>query len=119
MLLHTWLHCYFIPIINLHCTVLLYVQYIVKLCCLFSRWFAKEANVANNKQWLANEKRERYKCCKPGNYVMFSLEQVERTGVLYKWITPLVYFLPIPCIQNPTLRNTDINAINIFQISFA
>ena len=38
----------------MHCTVLLCVQYNVKLCCLFSSWFAKEANVANNKQWLAN-----------------------------------------------------------------
>ena len=27
----------------MHCTVLL-----VKLCCSFSSWFAKEANVANN-----------------------------------------------------------------------
>ena len=26
----------------------------LKLCCLFSGWFAKEANVANNKQPLAN-----------------------------------------------------------------
>ena len=32
----------------MHCTVLLGVQYNMKLCCLFSSWFAKEANVANN-----------------------------------------------------------------------
>ena len=31
------------------CMVLLCMQYNVKLCCLFSDWFAKEANVANNK----------------------------------------------------------------------
>ena len=37
-----------------HRMVLLCVQYNVKLCCLFSAWFAKEANVANNKQRLAN-----------------------------------------------------------------
>ena len=36
-----------------HCMVLLCVQYNVKLCCLWSAWFAKEANVANNKQRLA------------------------------------------------------------------
>ena len=36
----------------IHCTVLLWVQYNVKLCCLFSCWFAKEANGANNKQQL-------------------------------------------------------------------
>ena len=45
MLLHTWLHCYFILVTNL---VLLCVQYKVKLCWLFSSWFAKEANVAND-----------------------------------------------------------------------
>ena len=38
----------------IHCMVMLCVQYNVKLCCLFSGWFAKEANVANNKQRLAN-----------------------------------------------------------------
>ena len=38
----------------MHCTVLLCMQYNVKLFCLFSGWFAKEANVANNKQRLAN-----------------------------------------------------------------
>ena len=33
----------------LRCTcVLLCVQYNVELCCVFSRWFAKEANVAHN-----------------------------------------------------------------------
>ena len=35
-------------------TVWLCVQYNVKLCCLVSGWFAKEANVANNKKRLAN-----------------------------------------------------------------
>ena len=39
----------------MHKLVWLYVQYNVKLCCLFSSWFAKEANVANNKQRLAND----------------------------------------------------------------
>jgi hypothetical protein len=38
----------------IHCMVLLCVKYNVKLCCFFSGWFAKEANVANNKQRLAN-----------------------------------------------------------------
>ena len=32
----------------MQCTILLCVQYNVKLCRLFSSWFAKEANVANN-----------------------------------------------------------------------
>ena len=48
MLLHTWLHCYVIPVTQLRIAVLLCVQHNVKLCCLFSSWFAKEANVANN-----------------------------------------------------------------------
>ena len=38
----------------MYCTVLLCMQFNVMLCLLFSSWFAKEANVANNKQWLAN-----------------------------------------------------------------
>ena len=38
----------------MYCTVLLCIQYIVELSCLFSSWFAKEANVNNNKQQLAN-----------------------------------------------------------------
>ena len=37
----------------IHCMVLLWVRYNVKLCCLFSCWFAKEANGANNKQRIA------------------------------------------------------------------
>ena len=60
----------------MRCKVLLYVQYNVNLYCLFSSWFAKEVNVANNAvsyiSNVANEKRESYKCCKPGNDVTFS-----------------------------------------------
>ena len=32
----------------MHYTVMLCVQYNVKLCCPVSSWFAKQANVANN-----------------------------------------------------------------------
>ena len=38
----------------IHCMILLCLQYNEKWWCLFSGWFAKEANVANNKQRLAN-----------------------------------------------------------------
>jgi hypothetical protein len=51
----------------IHCMVLLCVQYNVELCCLFSGWFAKEANVANNKQRLAN----------------FTQQSQRRTGTLW------------------------------------
>ena len=47
------------PICALHGLAVLYVQYNVKLCCLFSSWFAKDANVANNKQRLANDMTQR------------------------------------------------------------
>ena len=51
-LTHTLLHCYSIPVTNLYIAVMVLrcMQYNVKLCCLFSGWFAKEANAANNKQ---------------------------------------------------------------------
>ena len=60
----------------MHCTVLLCVQYNIKLWCLFLSWFFffKEATVAND------EKRKCNKCCEPGNYVTFSLEQVRLTA---------------------------------------
>ena len=38
----------------IHYMVLLCMQYKVKLCCLFSGWFSKEANVASSKHRLAD-----------------------------------------------------------------
>ena len=51
---YTWLHCYYIKVTNLYIAWSCCVCKQYKLCCLFSGWFAKEANVANNKQPLAN-----------------------------------------------------------------
>ena len=59
----------------MHCMILPCVQYNVKSCCLFLSRFAKDANVANNKQRLANFmtqskiQQECYKCYENGNYV--------------------------------------------------
>ena len=57
----------------IHCMVLLCVQYNVKYCCLFSGWFANEANVATNKRRLATischnhkDEQERYSCSETG-----------------------------------------------------
>ena len=52
----------------MHYTVLLCVQYNVKLCCSVSSWFAEEANGANNNDdepmaWRdIKDEQEHYKC---------------------------------------------------------
>ena len=66
----------------MHCTVLLCVKYNVNLC-LFSSWFAKEANVTNNN----NEA-----LCPPKRVVRFSVHfatsATRKAGVWGIWNTP-------------------------------
>ena len=99
MLLHTWLHCLFIPVTNL-CIARAHVRCIAShmLCmqnninlCLFLSWFAKEANATiNNDEPISwhNHKveRERYKCSETGNNVTIATRKACVRGI---WNTPL------------------------------
>jgi hypothetical protein len=91
----------------IHCMVLLCVQYNVKLCCLFSGWFAKEANVANNKQRLAN--------CVP--------QSQRRTGRLWmlrdrKWCQTCNLEGWRPRIQEHTISSLPIHGTTSQPVSF-
>ena len=68
----------------------MFLHTFIHLCCLFSGWFANEANVANNKQQLDNfmtqsqDEQERYECSETGSDVKLGRLVSEDSGTHHK-----------------------------------